>query len=201
MAQMTRLIIAALVLSIAQVAKAQLGRPSADDVAQAIARGYKAKKCDIVTARAKPFGRATGFDITVLGPLNRVECNAASAAKKYLPYTADSVSASDLVETVTILAEPLKPELMSDGWRITPAATHLIVRAAAKDDAPALQPDSIVPVPAEWNNAVGGKFQGTGVLARFKSTSFPPSELQIVVITSEREYKTKISRDDIKRIH
>lgn len=194
-------VVVALVVLPLQVATAQTSGPSTDGIGQAIARGYKAKKCEVATARAKPLGRATGFDVVVLGPLNRVECAAAAAAKKYRPFTADSIPVELLQDVVTIQADPLKPELMSDGWRITPPATHLIVRdAAAGDDAAPIQPDSVALVPAMWSNAVGGKFEGTGVLARFKASALPSTGLQVVIITPEREYKTKISKDEAKRI-
>ncbi len=190
-----------LALTSVRPAVGQMTGPSKDAIQEAINRGYKAKECDVATARARPLGRATGFDILVLGPLNRVECAAAAAAKKYLPFTVDSVSGGLLEDIVIIQADPLEPSLMSDGWRITPPATHLILRdAAGGDDAQPIQPDSVALVPVQWSNAMGGKFEGTGVVARYKTSALPTTGVQIVIITSEREYKTKIPKDEARRI-
>jgi len=197
----TRYLIIGAALLVSHAVAAQGNQPAAAAIQEAIDRGYKAKRCEVASGRAKPLGRATGFDIVVLGPLNRVECAAASAARKYLPFTSDSVPRELLEDVVTIEAYPLKPELMSDGWRITPPASHLVLRdAAGGDDSQPIQPDSVALVAAEWSNAAGGKFEGTGVIARYRAAALPTAGLQIFVITAEREYKTKISKDEAKRI-
>lgn len=160
-------------------------------IEEARTRGAGSKTCLVVT-KGKAFGKANGFDLSVLGTLNRIECAAAAAAKKYQAMPAEELAALAADTRLQILADPVAPIRWSDGsWHITPPATHVVLFPGKGDDpSSAIQPDSIQTVLAEWANAVGGKFQGQGVRAWFSDKKVPPAEFTIVVITGAEEYAT-----------
>jgi hypothetical protein len=166
-------------------------------IEEARTRGASAKACNVFS-KGKAFGKATGFDLLVLGTLNRIECAAASAAKKYQTVPADQLASLGADARLQIIADPVAPIRWSNGsWHITPPATHVVLLGGkGNDPSSAVQPDSTMTVPAEWGNAVGGKFQGQGIRAWFGSNRVPPGDFTIVVVTGEEEFRYYISSKD-----
>jgi hypothetical protein len=151
-----------------------------------------------VASKGKAFGKATGIDVSFLGPLNRVECAAAAAAKKYRALAAEEAATIATDTRLQVIADPITPIRWSDGsWHVTPPATHVVLLPRkGEDPAAAVQPDSIATVPAEWGNAAGGKFQSVGIRAWFSTDKVPEGEFTLVVVTASEEFRYRISDKD-----
>lgn len=176
-------------------------QPTAGQIEEARTRGTTSKSC-IVASKGKAFGKATGFDVSILGPLNRVECAAAAFAKKYQTLAAEDATSMGADTRLQIMADPITPIRWSDGsWHITPPATHVVlIPGKGQDAAAAVQPDSVTTVAAEWGNLAGGKFQSQGIRAWFDGAKLPDGEFTLVVITVEEEFRYRISAKDRQMI-
>ena len=177
------------------------GQPDRAQIDQAIARGQKSKDFEGVSGgSATLMKQGRGFDVSLTGPLNRV-ANAARAAKsKYLTYTADSVRPQLVRPVVVVNAYPRKPQLMSGSWKQTPPATHLVLRRKDAPKGEVVQPTAITTFPEAWGNAFGAKFQGQGVRAEFPLSAIPKGEFDVLVITSDNEYKIGIDKKESRRL-
>ncbi|NOT08963.1 MAG: hypothetical protein HOP28_12260 [Gemmatimonadales bacterium] len=134
----------------------------------------------------------------LLGPLNRVECSAAAAAKKYQPLTIEQAIEIAQGAFFEVVASPVAPIRHSNGkWNVTPPATHVVILdGKGGADAASIQPDSLELTPSEWGNAAGGKFSSVGVRARFSLSKLPPGEFTVVIVTSDGEFRFGIGKKD-----
>jgi len=175
--------------------------PDLTAVEAALQQGTTAKACDVMR-KGKSFGESTGFDLQIFGPLNRVECAAAVAARKYQRLTVDDgrVEAGD--GHLYVVADPIAPIRFRNGsWHVTAGATHMVLFPGENRDAAAvIQPDSVDVVPSEWGNAAGGQFQSQGLRAWFSALKIPSGAFSIAVVTTGREYRFKVSAKDRQRI-
>jgi hypothetical protein len=184
------------VLAVSRSLKAQEAAIApAQDVASAIERGLKSKQWEGVRDGSPVWGSlGRGFAVTLTGPLNRVANAAAEHARKYMPYTVDSVAAEMLEPVVVVTAFPWKPQVVSGKMHVTPAATHLVIMPGGKGERPVTQPDSTNTFTETWNNAFGAEYTGQGIRAVFQKV--PEGDMDIVVITGAKEYRASIKSKD-----
>lgn len=193
-------VLVAAVFGAGQAAAQAPGSLPFEEIDAAIARGAKAKECDVVVKLARPFGSTVGFDVVLMGPLNRIECRASSAARRYMTYTRDSALGIE-PDVLVLRADPVKPVFANGRWNVTSPATHVVIFGGdGKDGAPPIQPDSVETFPAEWSNAVGGKFESGGISARFKLAKLPEGEFTVVIISGDDERRTKVGKKERPRI-
>jgi len=164
----------------------------ASDIQAAIAEGTRTKKAMHAQLGADEGGN---YWMSVRGPYGRIVTAAANAAAKYQSLTAETLPEGAADQVLEVILSPGKPSYSRySGWTVTPPAKHVIIRA--KGGQP-IQPTSVVPFPVEWSNALGGKFQGQGVIAKFDLTTIPADgDLEIVAIGQTFEQvKTLKSKD------
>jgi hypothetical protein len=179
------------------IAAAQEPAMSAAEIAAAIADGTKTKKPQsyIFTAGND---ETYQFWVAMLTPYGRVAQAAADASSKYQPFSADQITSEMTAPVLEIRAVPGKPKLYSSGWELTAPATHMVLRRKGADSV--VQPKEITTFPWGWTNAVGGKFEGRGVFAKFDLASVPPGDLEIVVVTERYERVITIKAKDRSKI-
>lgn len=167
------------------------------DVSGAIADGTKTKKPWNYGAW---LGSDSGgnFQILVRGPYGRVASAAAEAASKYQPFTPEQVTEAMTAPVLEVQATPGTPAIIGTTWSITPPATHLVLRV--KTTKAVIQPTALETFPREWTNALGGKFEGQGVTARFDLAALPPGDLEVVVITAQWEQARTLKASDRAKI-
>lgn len=189
----------AFVLSVlALSARAIEAQPRASDITSALAAGMKAKEPVYAVAYSGTMTTAgKGFRVVATGPLNRVHNLAFLNARKYLPFTVDSIPDAAVSDVVEFVATPNAPNPSRGGMQITGAATHLVLRA--KGGAP-IQPDSVRTFEETWSNAMGGKFTGQGIKAYFARAKLPVKEFDALVIAGADEYKAGFPAIMVARI-
>ena len=143
-----------------------------------------------------------GFAVIIEGPVGRIMRLAQDAKKKYKPFTAADVTDEMLSPTLWLTADPNKPAFTSGVWHRTAAAEHVVLkRKGASGDNPAdvLQAENLEPFATSWSNALGGKWDGQGMTARFSLDGFkkmPGDEIDIVIVTPAGERRCKIGKKD-----
>lgn len=183
-------LLAALMFAAAPLA-AQM--PTEADILAAIERGLSAKSVESAEGSSGTFmALGMGFHVTVSGPLNRVASAAAANARKYLPFTRDSVTEGMLRPTAVVTVHPKTPEIISGRMQVTPPATHVVLQARQPEGAPVVQPTEMVPVPAAWNNPMGAQYESAGALVVFPLEAIPTGEFDVVIVTSAKEYRARI---------
>lgn len=190
---MTRIALALISALIAQPAATQ--SLTSDEIESAIKAGSAGATSVITcTINDKLFGSmGRGFTVTVEGPLSRVMRAAADAKKKYKPFTAADVDDEMVASTVVIVATPHAPKLERSGWKQSPPVEHMVLKRLGVKNPGAtdvLQPTAHEAVESEWSNAMGGKFEGRGIVATFDLEAFrnmPAGTLEAVLITSDGE--------------
>jgi hypothetical protein len=190
---MTRLALALMAALIAHPAATQ--SLTNDEIESAIKAGSAgATSLLTCTVNDKLLGSMSrGFTVTVEGPLSRVMRAAADAKKKYRAFTIANVTEEMVASTVVIVATPHAPKLERSGWKQSPPVEHMVLkRLGVKNPGPTdvLQPTAHETVESEWSNAMGGKFEGRGIVATFDLEAFrnmPAGTLEAVLITSDGE--------------
>ncbi len=176
------------------------------DVDAAISAGLAGKSLSsqcYATSGLMDFGEFNGgFTVVIEGPVGRIMRLALAAKKKYQPFTAADVTDEMLSRTLWLVAEPNKPTFSSGVWHRAANAEHIVLkRKGAKGDNPTdvLQAESMEPYPVSWSNAMGGKWEGQGITAKFSIEAFqkmPGDEVDIVVVTPAGERRCKIGKKD-----
>jgi len=178
-------------------------------ITAAINRGQRARKCDVVRKElSNDFGSIMlgasadiGFSVALTGPVNRIECSAADAAKKYKQFTIDSMSPALLQAVLMVSATPKKPELRRGGMQVTPVPTHVVlIPGDGKERSLAVQPDSVFFVEMSWSNAMGGKFEGREIAGLFRLNQIPPGDFTVVIVTEGKEFRSRVSAKDRDKI-
>ena len=175
---------------------------STSDIEAAIQRGKQQKKSEGVEVKIGGFARmkaATGFDVMLEGPLNRIASESAMRAKKYLPYTVDSVSADLREPTVTLVASPWKDVTTWVGNRpqVTPAASHVVLLADSAGQEVPIQPTKIELFDADVMAAQDGEkpkaYPTKGLKAQFNAASLPSGAFKVRIIAGEKEYTLEVN--------
>lgn len=166
---------------------------SASAIDSAIALGQSGKQgAGMVVGAA--YGDGSTYYITILqGPLGRVVTASAAHAKRYLPFTADSVSPALVAPVLTVMIEPQKPRF-SGRWIIPAPVVHVVLQTQVpKGQAPVapVQPLSTERTTTTYTVA-GGTTQVGGMAARFDQALIPGTAFDVVVITDGGEYRTTI---------
>jgi len=144
--------------------------------------------------------RSTGFVVFVQGPYDRIATAAAQAAKNYSAFTADSVQNQLATPLLTVRATPWSPKFVNGHWSVTPFATRVVLVPSTSSSSP-VQPTIVAPFPTEWSNALGGAFQGQGIVAFFRIDQLPIGDFDIVVVTDSQEFRIAIGDNERKSIH
>lgn len=162
----------------------------------AIKRGLSKKQAESVVAS----GFSSRFTVVIDGPLIRVQREAANAAKEYRTFGLADVTEAMVAPVANFTALPDKPVYSQlGGWAVTPAATHIVVQSK-KAGKPAIQPASIETFPQQWTNALGGTFNGQGIIGTFNLADLPVEDFDVVVVTDSRETRVTVKGKDRQRI-
>lgn len=197
------MILAAVSMALSARSSQAQGSASALDSAQvykAIQVGLERKEPVGVRFETRRLLRSTGFVVFVQGPYDRIATAAARAAKNYSAFTADSVKDQLATPSLTVTATPWNPRFVNGHWSVTPLATRVVL-VPNKSSLSPVQPTIVAPFPTEWSNAVGGAFQGQGVVASFRIDQLPIGDFDIVVITDGQEFRIAIGDKERKSIH
>jgi hypothetical protein len=184
----------------AQDSAAPSSQPTREQIAEAIARGTNAKRWEGL--EIKPSGKfflpaSSGFTVTIEGPLNRVASEAGRRAKRYLPYTVDSV-APGLLDSLFVVATPLADAntIIKGRQVVTPAATHLVLAATGDGNVNVFQPTKVetfdvevTGIKEDGDRKAAPRFQTKGIRAWFSPASLPSGPFEIRVITDDKEFK------------
>jgi hypothetical protein len=179
------------------------------EVAQAVELG-KAKK----NARAFGYqGKAdcNGFmqdwlpvyGVWAQGPVARIASASADATRKYVSFGPADVSAEMRARTIAVGVQQAVKQ-WPDGSLKSEMVTvdHVVIRGLDEngEPRPPVQPTHVEPLPATWSNMMGGKVETKGMLATFDLRTLPAGELQVVVITAQRECRATIKEKDRAKI-
>lgn len=193
-------IAAALLVSIVAPMSAQELSPT--EVEAAIKAGLSGAKIPSSDCYAdKGLLDLNGFYVTMYGPVGRIMAAAAAAKRKYQPYTVEDVSADLRRRALHLLAVPAKPNFTAGRWWVTAAAEHAVImpKGAPPKAEAVLQPVNVTPDPVSWSNAMGGKWEGQGLIAAFSLDDFnamPGDELDVAIIAGGEEKRCKIGKKD-----
>lgn len=185
----------------ASVLSAQLSFDSAR-VRAAIDAGVSTKELKVLRAGSAGSGfvamglrrGGVGHAILMTGPYNRVTNAAAANAKRYMPFTIDSVQSWMIEPVLAIRVEPTAPVDVSH--ETAPAVQHVVLIPKSGIPRP-VQPSQVEPTNVKWANGFGATFTTAGVLALFPMDSIPKGDFDIVVITAKGENRYKIGADDM----
>ena len=208
--------VTAMLMTCATYARAQAGSsqtqsvaPPTAEIADAIARGARSKEwegLEIHSSRMSMFSSGMGFYVKVEGPLNRVANEAGDRARKYMSYSADSVTPTTLAPLLSVTATPrTEVSKVSNGVPvITPPATHIVL-AVGEGFATIVQPTKMeffdVQIPGTADDRKSTPALTTkGVRASFPMSSIPPGPFQVRVITSEREFAMDAEGEERQRV-
>jgi hypothetical protein len=207
MAKHSRAAATALMLAVS-AAWAIAQAPQDTEIQGAIAAGLRGDPGERMGCRAGGgFGSLKGFDMLLVGPLNRIQRAASDAKKKYLPFTIEQVTADMRADTVQLIATPQVPEYNNVGhfWDEAAPATHAVIKSRPKNNGTpvVIQPVSHELVPVEWSNMMGGKRTGQGITATFSLSDFrnlPAGDVELAVITEKNEKNCKVSASDRQKV-
>lgn len=154
-------------------------------MAWAIAQGTRTKQCERNAYRAPGF-----MDFTLSGPLNRVQCLAADAAKEYRVVTQDSV-AGVLWPVLIVRAGP-DPN--------TYAGNPTVLLLKLKGDS-LIRPDSTAFHEDHWTNRYGAAITTVSLTAFFALERWPTQDFTVVAVAGGEEYKVKLGQRERGAIH
>lgn len=180
------------VLVLALIVGQTEGHLSPEQVSAALAEGTRTKRSPSIVMG----GLRARYGMTVRGPYARVADAAAEAARKYLPFTTEDVTAEMTALTVELTVLPRAPRYSKyEGMSVHPPVEHVVIRH--KPTGTIIQPRSVRPVPLEWSNAVGGQFQGQGMIGVFDLADLPPTgDLDFVAIVGKhQDWETLKAKD------
>lgn len=195
---------------------AQAGRPGPAAIQQAVAEGQRGRSPEAYTSgpaaggaagafcRAGAREGACAFSVVALGPLGRVQAASMAAAKRYLPFSIDSVADSLLAPVLEIRVTP-EPPLVDRGRIVSsaPEAQHVVlvpVRGKREPAGAPIQPLGVTPFPVTWSNLLGGTREGVGVVATFALDAVPAEEFEIVVVTSGAESRYRVRGKQLEHL-
>src|SRR5580765_3427153 len=121
------------------------------------------------------------YAVVAQGPLGRISSASADATRKYATFGPADVTAEMRAPSLAIgIQQDLKQwpdgSLKSD----VVAVDHVVIRGFDDkgEPGPAVQPTHVEPLPATWQNLMGGKVETKGVLATFDTQALPEGDLQ-----------------------
>lgn len=176
-------------------------QPSEADIAAAIQQGMSNKN-RMAAVRLDGDGgfsatRYAPFVVVAMGPLNRVQDAAATAAKEYRPFTREDVTPEMLADEIVIAASPKTPSSVS----ATPYRADRIVIQTRTKPPVTFQPTRMTPMPVEWANGFGAKVSSQGIEAVFLAADVPADELEVVIVTPfPRETRLLVKQSQRQKI-
>jgi hypothetical protein len=206
-----RVVSVAVLLAAATSPAAGQTSPTAEDVAAAVREGARSKSPLRFQSGAEAPGAAgmicrsaaregvCAFTVELQGPLGRVHSAAADAAKAYRSVDAANVPDSLLRPMLVVRATPAPPVLSGRMELRAPTPSHAVLLPIGKRGAPeseAVQPVAVATFPVSWSNLVGGRREGTGLVAEFPTSAVPAGDFYVVIITDGKESRYQIQAKD-----
>ena len=144
------------------------------------------------------------YEIYVQGPLAHIQTLAAENAKKYMPYTVDSIPAAAKYAYLWVRVVPGKPRKGGSGMMQAPPISHIVIQGRGQDPSGAeyqvLQPIRIEKEPVSWGNLMGATFTGEAATAVFDMSKVPATDIDVVVINAGKEFRIRIKKDEIESV-
>ena len=144
------------------------GRPSAEQIARAIAEGAKATKLLLPRLRTgggvKTMGIRGGTIAVYATPLDRVVAASYAAAQSYRPFTTADVTEEMLAPELHIYASAMP---LKDVPVIANVVTVVVMPYDSKDRSRAIQPIRVMEMATTFRNLLGFSGEGTGRTAVF----------------------------------
>lgn len=166
-----------------------------DSIDNAIAVGLKTKNCvstRLVSTTGGQYGKSN-YAIAVDGPMVRIGCRAAAAAKQHQAFARSMLTATDTLVFYAITAYPngeIRPHLVARPSRLILKVSDLVV-----------QPDSVAFDEVALKDELGAVLVVPRIVAYFLPGRWPQADFQIMITTSGPEYLARVGRSERTRIH
>jgi len=213
----TRMLAGLLVVAVATPLRSQTPSPGGpdsartvladSDVTAAIALGQARKNgktfgflglADCSNAIDAMAGNTREYNVLAQGPYGRVVDASAQAARKYMPFGPNDVSAEIRAPTLTVAVQQ---KLFNAKTTVVPVE-HIVIRSVARDGegTQIVQPTHVEELPESYYNLLGAKIETKGVWATFDLKAVPAGDLQFVVILSNKECNARLRERDRDKI-